>query len=292
MRLPEGYRTERPVLADVAEILDLVHASEIAVLGYPDCGRSDIEAALTAPGVDLTADSWLVRDGDGRLVGWGHLDPADWFCEAYARPGEGPSVQGVLIDLLLVRVVERAGDVIVRAGALPAEEQYIRVLADAGFEFERQHARMTRPLTGDEQPASVAGYTIRIPTDTELPACEEVLRAAFGDDAEYAATPKLVLAECLVAEADGGFAGVLLSTESSDEGWVKWLGVRPEHRRRGLAEALLSTAIATNARLGRKSVGLGVNTASPTKAYQLYERLGFAAAYRANIYRRVVATET
>lgn len=294
MRLPEGYRTERPTVADVDEILELVHASEIASLGYPDYERGDVVAALTAPDIDPAADSWLVRDGDGRLVGWGYLSPSGWFCDAYARPGEGPSVQTVLIDLLLRRVTERAGSALAQAGALPSEEQYIGVLADAGFEFYHQQARMTRVLTGGERPpAALTGYTIRIPDAAELADCGDILRAAFGDVVDYAGTPNLVLAECLVVEAEGGgLVGALLSTEPSEhtgEGWVKWLGVRPEHRRHGLAEALLSTAIATNVRLGRSSVGLGVNTASPTKAFALYERLGFTVTYQANIYRRPVA---
>src|SRR5262249_21684941 len=161
-----------------------------------------------------------------------------------ARPGEGPSVQAALIDLLLGRIAERAeGEVTARSGALPMEEQYIGVLAAAGFEFDRQQARMTRPLTGGERPPTgTTGHTIRPMLADELAAGAEVLRAAFGDTTDYAGTPNLVLTECLVAVADGELAGVLLSTESSEnaEGWVKWLGVHPEHRRHGLADALLS----------------------------------------------------
>ena len=200
-------------------------------------------------------------------------------------------MQAHLIGLLLDRVVERAdGKPLVKAGALQSEQQYIGVLADAGFEFNHLHARMTRPLTGDEQPpAPVPGYTIRALAEGELPAAGEVLRAAFADQHDYAATPSLVLAECLVAEAESGeLGGVLLGSEPSEvtgEGWVKWLGVHPDHRRHGLAAALLSTAIAANARLGRPSVGLGVDTDSPTRAFDLYERLGFTVKYRADDYR-------
>jgi ribosomal protein S18 acetylase RimI-like enzyme len=290
MRLPDGYRTLRPALADVDEILDLVHATEEVYLGYRDYERSEVIEALTGPGIDPDADSWLVRDGAGRLVGWGQLYPSGPFCDAYARPGEGPSVQAYLIGLLLDRVVERAdGKTYAKAGALASEEQYIGVLTAAGFEFDHLQARMSRPLTGDEQPpAPVPGYTLRPMTEAELPAAGDVLRAAFGDQHGYEATPGLVLAECLVAEAASGLAGVLLAgppSEVTGEGWVKWLGVHPDHRRHGLAAALLATAIAGNARLGRKSVGLGVDTNSPTKAFTLYERLGFEVQYRADNYR-------
>ncbi|MFC0435967.1 GNAT family N-acetyltransferase [Kutzneria buriramensis] len=288
MRLPDGYRTERPAPTDVAEILDLVRASDIAALGYPDVEEHEVAGVLAGP----DNDRWLVRDAGGRLVGWGFVEMPGWFCEAYARPGEDAPVQEVLIDLLLAGIAERVeGPVIVRAGAIPSEEQYVKVLTGAGFELERQQARMSRPLTGDERPEPAAGYRVRAATAEELPACNDVLRTAFADDVDYAATPGLVLEECLVAEADDERAGVLLSTapaEDTNEGWVKWLGVRPEHRKRGVAAALLSTAIAANSVLGRPSIGLGVNTSSATRAFDLYERLGFVTVYRSNIYRRAV----
>lgn len=296
MRLPGGYRTERPTMAEVDEILDLVHATEDAYLGHRDYERSEVVEALTGPGIDPDVDSWLVRNSDGRLVGWGQLYPSGPFCDAYARPGEGPAVQAFLIDLLLDRVVERAdGKTVAKAGALQTEEQYIGILTDAGFEFDHLQARMARPLDGDEQPPGpVPGYTVRPMRPEELAAGGGVLRAAFGDKHDYAATPSLVLAECLVAEAESGeLGGVLLGSEPSEitgEGWVKWLGVHPDHRRHGLAATLLATAIAANAGLGRKSVGLGVNTNSPTKAFTLYERLGFTVMYQANNYRKDLAS--
>ena len=69
MRLPDGYRTLRPALADVDEILELVHATEEVHLGYRDYERSEVVDALTGPGIDPNADAWLVRDGADRLVG-------------------------------------------------------------------------------------------------------------------------------------------------------------------------------------------------------------------------------
>jgi len=74
--LPEGYRTERPALTDVTEILELVHASDIAAIGYPDFVPGDVEAALTGPSVDPTTGvtGWprrCCRPRSPATRGWG-----------------------------------------------------------------------------------------------------------------------------------------------------------------------------------------------------------------------------
>ena len=308
MHLPDDHRLERPTLADVPGILALVHASEIAAVGFADLSESEVVEALTAPGFDPARDAWLVRDAHDQLVGWGYLDEptAEPFCEAYAHPAAPATIQATLISLLCDRIAQRAADsdqseVVARAGAIPAETGYIQVLADAGFEFERQHARMSRPLTGSEQrPAPVPGYDLRPLRPNESHACHEVMRAAFAgstsssppvDFGEFVAMPGIYWPDSLVVAEDGELVGAaLLSSQAEDknEGWVKWLGVRPEHRRRGLAEALLRTAFAYCAEQGRTAIGLGVDTTNPTGAYHLYESLGMTPSYRANIYQRIV----
>ncbi|MGW0518700.1 GNAT family N-acetyltransferase [Crossiella sp. NPDC003009] len=294
-----GFQVARPGSADVAEILALVHASDIAAVGFADFDASEVVAAL--------GESWVVRDRDGLAVGWGYLDPPsaaaeEVCCEAYARPGADPAVQAELVRLLLDQLAERA-PVTARSAATPGETAYIRVLEQAGFAFERQHARMTRPLTGDEQrPDPVPGYTLRRLNSGELVECHEVLRAAFAGTAqtfpatlgEFADTPGIRWAEALVAEADSGdLAGVMVSSGQSldsEEGWVKWLGVLPAHRGRGLGKALLAGAFAGYAEQGLGKAGLGVHTTNPTGAYRLYESLGMTPAYLTNIYRRVVTS--
>ncbi|MCO1575317.1 GNAT family N-acetyltransferase [Crossiella sp. SN42] len=292
----DGFQVARPGSADVAEILALVHASDIAAVGFADFDESEVVSAL--------AESWVVRDRDGLAVGWGYLDPPgaaeEVCCEAYARPGADPAVQAELVRLLLGRLAERA-PVTARSAATPGETAYIRVLEQAGFAFERQHARMTRPLTGDEQrPAPVPGYTLRRLNSGELVECHELLRTAFtgaaqpfpGTLGELADTPGIRWAESLVAEADSGeLAGVVVSSgqsPASEEGWVKWLGVLPAHRGRGLGRALLAGAFAAYAEEGLGKAGLGVDTTNPTGAYRLYESVGMTPAYLTNIYRQVI----
>ncbi len=61
-----------------------------------------------------------------------------------------------------------------------------------------------------------------------------------------------------VAEQDGEVAGIILSRAPENEpglGWVRILGVLPEHRRRGLGQALLQHAFAEFAKRGFNGSG-------------------------------------
>jgi ribosomal protein S18 acetylase RimI-like enzyme len=56
--------------------------------------------------------------------------------------------------------------------------------------------------------------------------------------------------------------------------WVQILGVLPEFRQRGLAQALLRHTFEEYARRGLDRVGLGVDAENPTGAVRVYERAG------------------
>ncbi|WP_412541675.1 GNAT family N-acetyltransferase [Longispora sp. K20-0274] len=307
---PTGFTTARPHLDDVPEILTMLHASDIATIGFPDFDESQVTEVLTASGFDPGADSWLVRDPDGRLVCWGYLEDGDdeTFCEAYQHPDE-VDLQSTMIDLLTARAIERARgkgltELRLGAGAVPgAEERYIAVLAERGFAFTTQHARMSRPLEGDEKaPVPPEDVVIRVMRPEELRQFDDIAVTTFKDTAhplhrsfeEFQATltGEVPWDEWLVCEVDGEMVGVLRSSNQAldrNEGWVRTLGVLPAHRGRGLARMLLETAFSIYAEKGRVAVGLGVDTTNPTGAYRLYESLGMKPAYVANIYKQTVA---
>jgi [ribosomal protein S18]-alanine N-acetyltransferase len=81
----------------------------------------------------------------------------------------------------------------------------------------------------------------------------------------------------LVARVDGrvvGYAGVMVAV---DEAHVLTVAVHPDHRRRGLATALLTGALAAAAERGATAATLEVRE-SDDGAQALYRRLGFVAA--------------
>lgn len=318
MDLPAGWQLRRPTLADVDGLLALVHASDIAALGYPDFSAEDVREALTPPNVDPERDSWLAVDPAGAIGGWAYLQNRARgprvFVEVFAFPRLGEAARRPLLDLALNRVAELAAELghprmTARAGALPAEAGHVAALGSAGFEFVKRYARMRRSLAGvaPTPPPPPDGVVIRLlrPDDeADLREFHRILDTAFRDTPDYVPEPyerwleritalrSVAWDEWFVAEVEGVPAGILQSADQSldnNEGWVKNLAVLREQRKRGVGRALLTHAFARYAAKGRELAGLGVDLANPTEAYRLYASVGMTAAYEADMFERDVA---
>jgi mycothiol synthase len=321
---PAGWTIRAPTLDDVADILAVVHASDIAAVGEPDFSTEEVIETLTAPGFDRDRDSWVAIDPTGLIQGWAYLEHAPLsvqsaesaleHLEVYIEPEAGVPAQRPLFDRALARIRERGAElghpeVRVRAGLIASETAYVAMLVDAGFAFVKRHARMVRPITGDETvpvpPAGVTVRPVRADDDAELRAFFAVTQEAFAelpdpvlgdyDDfrARLAASDSVPWDEWFVAEVDGVLAGVLRSSNQSvehNEGWVRTLGVARPYRGRGLAQLLLRTAFAAYAAKGRTSAGLGVDLTNPTNAYRVYESVGLRPRYEVDIYERPLPT--
>ncbi|MEV8507540.1 GNAT family N-acetyltransferase [Actinoplanes sp. NPDC051475] len=314
--LPPGWRTRRPTLDDVPEILALAHASDIAAVGEPDFTVEEVREALSGPHTDLTRDCWVALDTGGAIVGWAYPHNADRgprdFLEVYVWPGRGEPAQRPLLELLLARAAERGAEFghepyTVRAGAIPTERPWIEALTGAGFAFVKQHARMTMSLAGvapvaPEPPAGIAVRPVRPHDEAEMRRFHATVEEAFRDSdhpatdyetwrARIDAEASVSYDEWFVGLADGAWAGVLQSSDANAEegsGWVRSLAVLRAYRRRGVGEALLRRAFATYAGKGRTAAGLGVDLANPTQAARLYRAVGMHPLYEANIYQRVI----
>lgn len=59
----------------------------------------------------------------------------------------------------------------------------------------------------------------------------------------------------------------------------------PAHRGRGLATSLLAGVLSRSREQGFDRATLNVDTANPTGARGIYERAGFAGAYRQDFYK-------
>lgn len=313
---PAGWVIRSPTLDDVVDILAVVHASDVAAVGEPDFTTEEIIEILQAPNHDMTKDSWVALDGDGRLVGWAYVDNPSGSTrdniDAYVHPDRGRPVQAHLLDLVIARIAERAAGfgrerMTARAGAIASETHYIGLLRAAGFDFVKRYARMRGELIGSEAPPALPpGVTIRPvrhTDDEEMRTFHRILDTAFMDTPDHqpfgyenfrerlAALPAIAWDEWFIAEVDGVAAGILQSAEQmaeANEGWVKNLAVAKEFRGRGLGRLLLRTAFATYRAKGYAAVGLGVDMTNPTGAYRLYESVGLTPFYEADVYERTV----
>ena len=316
--MPAGWTVRNISLRDVPLILAITRASDMASIGEPDWSTDEIVATLTAANHDPARDSWLAMDAAGEPVAWGYLDNPSHAdrdnVEVYAKPAAGEPAYRPLLDLAITRVAQRALEagypaVTLRAGAIATEAAYVDALRDKGFVFVKRHARMRRPLTGDEVGAGDAavpvGYLIRAvrPDDeAQLRRFHQVLQSAFADTPDFLPisyeTWRETIAnlptswdEWLVAMVDGAVVGVLQSAEQGverNEGWVKNLAVLREHRNAGIGTALLREAFAIYAAKGRRWAGLGVDLTNPTGAYRLYTGVGMVPTFEADVYERPV----
>jgi ribosomal protein S18 acetylase RimI-like enzyme len=74
-----------------------------------------------------------------------------------------------------------------------------------------------------------------------------------------------------IVESDGEVVAAALNWK---EGYVKDIVVHPEHRRRGLGEALMRHTFREFRRRGAERVQLKTDSINPTEAWRLYERVG------------------
>jgi ribosomal protein S18 acetylase RimI-like enzyme len=70
--------------------------------------------------------------------------------------------------------------------------------------------------------------------------------------------------------------------------WIDNIGTLAEYRGRGIATRLITTALAKYRAEGMQFAALGVDSANPTGAYQLYESLGFRLWREFVNYQRVI----
>jgi mycothiol synthase len=240
--------------------------------------------------------------------GWASVHPDHWACEE-------------LWDALLSWAIARAeadvelapaeAQVSLLSEALDVDLSRKAALGRAGFGLARVFFRMHIDLDGERaEPRVPTGVVVRkMDMERELHDVAAVHDQTFLDHWGHIAGEIDSFVEewqrdtrghrtdlSYVAVADGTLVGYALCEDNfhtdPSVGRVAYLGILPAYRRRGIALALLQTALRGFRVEGFRAARLGVDASSPTGATHLYEKAGMRAYEQVNRYEKILRPGT
>lgn len=283
----ESMLTQRPAASveDLRTATDLMSAAWRS--GAADVGESPAAIewwyALSFP--DALGDHLrLWSDGD-RPVAWSWHEPPD--IETHVWTGDAETDTAVYRSLI-VAILEEAGDGEVAAFAAEDDTASIGILDEHGFQPEgRRLSQWQRrasdgPITASPVPA---GYRIRgLRGPDEFPARVALHRAAFPPSRltvekyeRLLTVPHYRLADDRVVEApDGRLVAFALGwlDPVGRVGEFEPIGTHPDHQRRGLSRALVTSGLQRFFDAGARIVQVYSDVAeAPAEA--LYQATGF-----------------
>ena len=280
------------VAADAAGVAEVVLALEVSLYGKSAFSQADLEDEWS--GVDLERDARVVRDGE-RIVGYGVVRERGerWRVEGYVHPDALGRGIGSLIATGLEEDAARGGARRVHNGVLEVDSAARELLESLGYTpvrvFREMRIELDAPPPAPEWPD---GLHV-VPFDPERDArefhaaYEEAFADAWGHLArDFEPWSKVELASerfdptlwCVVRAEDEIAAGTICTGDTYGGGFVHALFTRRTWRRHGVGAALLADSFRRLWERGERSVGLGVDAASDTGAFRLYERAGMAPA--------------
>ena len=279
--------------------------------------RAEIDEWVAEPHFDPGEDAVVAAVG-GQVVGYavaGHAPSGERLERVHLQGGVLPDHRGTGIgSALLEWQIERGREHLagydhdlpkyIRTWEYDFQQGAHRLFEDHGMVPVRWFEELIRPV---DPIASTTDVSI-VPWESEHSAAVlAVKNAAFAD--HWGSTPtdpetwglwmdaENTRLDLSFVALDGdeivGFA--LNGHYPADEevlgrkdGWIESLGVSRSHRGRGIASALIARSVAAFAEAGFDSAMLGVDSANPTGARGLYERLGFEPLHRAVSHELVV----
>lgn len=286
--------TARPLVGDdLTAVLALLHDYDRRWFGAPLLTAEDVAAEWRTPDFDLATDSEGWED-DGRLVAFGTLGTRGAVEVAVADDWAGAGLEDALLDRWEAEARRRGFARLHRD--LPADDVESRALLEArGWTLAHTGWILALPPDAvlDRRPLP-DGYALRAVREQDLPAVHRVVVDAFAvygpaqrgyDDwrAGTADRPDVDLEHWRLATHGDEVVGACLVIDPVEapgvepEAWVPQLAVAADHRRHGLARALL-VEVALAAR-DRGVDRLALFTHSGTGARSLYEGVGMVVRH-------------
>jgi GNAT superfamily N-acetyltransferase len=289
--MERGFHTPA-VAADVAAVTEVVVALELSLYGQSTFSQGDLEEEWSH--IDLEQNARVIRDGE-RIVGYGAARERGelWRSEGYVHPDAVGRGIGRLIATGLEADAVRCGASRIQNSVFEADSAARRLLESLGYRAVRVFRELRIELDAPP-PAPLWPDGLRaVAFDPERDALEfhGAHQEAFADQWDY--TPRdfgswskhHLQSERfdptlwgVVRAGDEVAAGTICTGDTYGGGWVDVLFTRRPWRKRGVGAALLGDSFGRFWERGEHSVGLGVDAASDTGAFRLYESAGMAPA--------------
>ena len=305
--------TDYAALADLitacnlADEIDYVPTAESLRIEYEN--KADFD-----PGTDL-----VLAEVDGRLVGYGEASRQvrDGLAVYWTFGSVLPELRRRGLGRAILRANERRLREVAERFDDPGGRRFgswvnereggaNELLGSEGYAPARYGLAMIRPSLDDlPETALPNGLELRPVEPAQHRAIFEADNEAFRDhwghreatDADFAVmfeSPDLDTSLWRIAWDGGEVAGSVLTwiwkaenaTLGVRRGWLEHISVRRPWRRRGLATALIVSALAGLRDAGMTEAMLGVDAENLSGALRLYERLGFRVKDRSTNYRK------
>jgi mycothiol synthase len=257
--------------------------------GVDDLTPADLQLYWDSPDVDFETDVVVAENSGRTIVGYADIGIHGEHVWLDVRATASEALPA-LLEAIETRAAARKPDAKLMGYTSDADTPLRGLYESAGYELVRHSFRMRIELDQEPpEPEWPDGYTVRTMRESEVRRFYDAQMASFADTWLFTSEPfeswshwfvdDAVFDPTLwfVAEKGDDLAGILIGRAPENEpgvGWVRILGVVPEHRRRGLGQALLRHSFREFADRGFNAVGLGVDAESPTGAVRVYERAG------------------
>lgn len=295
--------TIRPARKDdlepTAEMLN-EHARDL--YGVDDLVPADLLQYWESPDVEFPADVLVAESSDGAISGYADVGVQGeqvWLDVRATAPGALPG----LLEAIEERAVARKPDAKLMGFTSDADAALRDLYESAGYGIVRHSFRMRIELEEEvPKPEWPDGYAARTMREGEERRVYDAQMASFADTWMFSPEPYDVWRHWILdepsfdsslwflAEKGDELGGVVIARAPENEpgvGWVRILGVIPEHRRQGLAQGLLRHTFREFASRGFKAVALGVDAENPTGALRVYERAGMHVERTSLVYEKV-----
>jgi mycothiol synthase len=285
--LPEGLTTRPLSLADAEAVQAAIAAEEVVDLGEPEMTVEDVLADWQRPSYDIAASTVGVFDGD-LLVAYGDHSDTDVAYTAVLPSYQGRGIGTAIAHWLQARA-RAAGSP--RIGTqVPEGSAADRLMRDLGYEVRWTAWDLELPPEREISARPLPdGFVLRDAEEADREAAWTLVEDCF---LEWSERDRMSLADFgarvwdrpgfepwnlrLLVSPGGELVGATHVFLSGDGAYVARIVVRPDHRGRGLAPAMLVDAFARAREHGAVRCYLSTDTRAGARG--LYEKVGMEVA--------------